>query len=241
MAERQGEVGGGVGPAAGTARPAADGGVGPATVGTATGVTVAPTPDAPPPAGLLAGRRFLEVRFGGSGGQGVILMGVILALAATRDHRHVIQTQSYGPEARGGYSRSDVIISSRPVDYPQLLGIDLLVALSDEAAQRYAGMVKSAGVCIYDSEMVPDPPAFPCDTYGIPFTQLAVEQTGKAQTANILTLGAVVGLTGVVSEDSLEKAVLSLVPKGSEEVNAKAMRFGLGLSAQEWRRRPSLG
>src|SRR3989304_3464668 len=78
------------------------------------------------PAGLLAGRRFLEVRFGGSGGQGVILMGVILALAATRDHRHVIQTQSYGPEARGGYSRSDVIISSRPVDYPELQDIDIL-------------------------------------------------------------------------------------------------------------------
>ena len=231
MAERQGEVGGGVGPAAGTARPAADGGVGPAAAGGAR-----PAADRATAAGLLAGRRFLEVRFGGSGGQGVILMGVILALAATRDHRHVIQTQSYGPEARGGYSRSDVIISSRPVDYPQLLGIDLLVALSDEAAHRYAGMLKPAGVCIYDSEMVPDPPAFPCETFGIPFTQLALEQTGKAQTANILTLGAVVGLTGVVSEGSLEKAVLSLVPKGSEEVNAKAMRFGLGLSAQEWRR-----
>lgn len=233
MVEPQGAMDGIAGKRAGGGAGSAPGGAHARGVGPAPATAAR----APAPAGLLAGRCFLEVRFGGSGGQGVILMGVILALAATRDHRHVIQTQSYGPEARGGYSRSDVIISSRPVDYPQLLGIDLLVALSDEAAQRYAGMLKSAGVCIYDSEMVPDPPAFPCDTYGIPFTQLAVEQTGRAQTANILTLGAVVGLTGVVSEDSLEKAVLSLVPKGSEEVNVQAMRFGLGLSAQEWRRR----
>lgn len=184
----------------------------------------------------LAERDFLEVRFGGSGGQGVILMGVILAVAATRDHRQVVQTQSYGPEARGGYSRSDVIISRYPVDYPQLMGIDLLVALSDEAAHRYTGMLKKQAVFIFDSEMVPDPPPVAADTYGIPFTKLAVEQTGKAQTANILTLGAVVGLTGVVSTDSLEKAVLSMVPRGTEEANRRALYYGLGLTAEEWRR-----
>ncbi len=69
-------------------------------------------------AGLLADRDLVEVRFGGSGGQGVILMGVILAMAATRDHRYVVQTQSYGPEARGGYSRSDVIISRQACRLP---------------------------------------------------------------------------------------------------------------------------
>lgn len=184
----------------------------------------------------FAGRDFVEVRFGGSGGQGVILMGVILAVAATRDHRHVVQTQSYGPEARGGYSRSDVIISSRPVDYPQLLGIDLLVALSDEAAHRYVLALRAAGVFLFDSDEVRDPPLVPGPTYGIPFTRLALEVTGRAQTANILTLGSVVGLTGVVSVPSLERSVLGMVPPGTEELNLAAMRRGLGLSGDEWRR-----
>ncbi|MCZ7663346.1 MAG: 2-oxoacid:acceptor oxidoreductase family protein [Thermoleophilia bacterium] len=176
------------------------------------------------------------MRFGGSGGQGVILMGVILAVAATRDHRQVVQTQSYGPEARGGYSRSDVIIARSPVDYPQLIGLDLLVALSDEAAHRYGGLLRPGGVFIFDSEMVPDPPALKRASFGIPFTKLALEETGRAQTANILTLGAVAGLTGVVSQASLEKAVLSMVPPGTEEVNLKALGCGLGLVAEEWRR-----
>lgn len=191
-------------------------------------------------AGLLAGREFVEVRFGGSGGQGVILMGVILAVAATRDHRYVIQTQSYGPEARGGYSRSDVIISNRPVDYPQLLGIDLLVVLSDEAAHHYVPALRATGIFLFDSDEVRDPPLVPGATYGVPFTRLALEVTGRAQTANILTLGAVVGLTGVVGAASLEQSVLGMVPPGTEELNVAAMRRGLELSGEEWRRESAL-
>jgi 2-oxoglutarate ferredoxin oxidoreductase subunit gamma len=205
-------------------------------VGPLTGAAAAPT--ATPTtasARLLAGRDFVEVRFGGSGGQGVILMGVILAVAATRDHRHVIQTQSYGPEARGGYSRSDVIISSLPVDYPQLLGIDLLVALSAEAVHRYSGMLRRSGVFIFDADEVPDPQPVSCPGYGVPFTRLAREVTGRAQTANILTLGAVVGLTGVVSAASLEQSVLGMVPAGTEEPNLTALHRGLGLQTDEWR------
>jgi len=184
--------------------------------------------------GLLAGREFTEVRFGGSGGQGVILVGVILAMAATRDHRFVVQTQSYGPEARGGYSRSDVIVSDRPIDYPELLGIDLLVALSQESATGYLRMLRPDGVLIYDSENVVEPPAFPGMRFGIPFTRLAVEETGRRQTTNILTLGAVIGITGVVSVGSLKKAVSGMVPAGTEEINGKALARGLGLDTAEY-------
>lgn len=187
-------------------------------------------------AGPLAGRDFVEVRFGGSGGQGVILMGVILAVAATRDHRYVIQTQSYGPEARGGYSRSDVIISDRHIDYPELLGIDLLVALSDEAAHHYVPALRATGIFLFDSDEVRDPPLVCGVTYGVPFTRLALEVTGRAQTANIVTLGTVVGLTGVVGAASLEQSVLGMVPPGTEELNLAAMRRGLELSGEEWRR-----
>jgi len=189
-----------------------------------------------PRAGLLAARDFLEVRFGGSGGQGVILMGVILAMAATRDHRFVVQTQSYGPEARGGYSRSDVIIADRQVDYPELQGIDLLVVLSQEAADVYAHLLRRDGVLIYDSENVAEPPSFAGAAFGVPFLRLATEETGRRQTANILALGAVVGITGVVSVKSLRKAVMGVVPAGTQEVNGKALARGLALNAGEWRK-----
>jgi len=185
--------------------------------------------------GPLAERGFIEVRFGGSGGQGVILMGVVLAVAATRDRRQVVQTQSYGPEARGGYSRSDVIIADQAIDYPQLLGIDLLVALSGEAAGKYRGLLRPDGVFIFDSEQVPVPPAFAGERFGVPFTSLALEVTGRAQTANMLTLGAVVGLTGIVTPDSLERAVTGMVPPGTEEINLQAVRAGLSVEAAGYR------
>lgn len=191
--------------------------------------------------GLLADRDFVEIRFGGTGGQGVILMGVILAMAATRDHRQVVQTQSYGPEARGGYSRSDVVISDRSIDYPQLADVDLLVALSQQSASGYLGMLRPNGVFIYDSEKVEQPPAFPGESFGVPFTRLATEETGRAQTANVLTLGAVVSITGVVSIDSLEKAVMEMVPKGTEEVNNRALARGLAIVAADATSIPDAG
>jgi 2-oxoglutarate ferredoxin oxidoreductase subunit gamma len=189
--------------------------------------------------GILASRELVEVRFGGSGGQGVILMGVILAMACTRDHRYVVQTQSYGPEARGGYSRSDVIIADAPIDYPEIERADLLVALSQAAADEYIGVLRPDGVLVYDSENVGALPSFPGDKFGIPFTRLAREETGRAQTANILTLGAVAGITGVVTTESLRKAVLAMVPAGTEDMNGKALARGLALDAVEWRSAPA--
>jgi len=159
-------------------------------------------------------------------------MGVILALAATRDHRHVVQTQSYGPEARGGYSRSDVVISSTPVDYPELQDIDILVALSQEAALRYAPLLGRRGLFVYDEDEVSGAAAWRSPTViGLPFARLALEETGRAQTTNIVALGAVCGLTRVVSEQALENAVASLVPAGTTDLNLRALRRGLEAGA----------
>lgn len=194
----------------------------------------ADTAPAPERAGLLAARDFIEVRFGGSGGQGVILMGVVLAMAVARDHRYVVQTQSYGPEARGGYSRSDVIISDRPIDYPELERADLLITLSQDAVNEYARLLRPDGILIYDSENVTELPPFKGSSFGVPFTRLAVEETGRQQTTNILTLGVVTGITGVVSVESLRKAVGGMVPAGTEEVNGKALNRGLALGPAEW-------
>jgi 2-oxoglutarate ferredoxin oxidoreductase subunit gamma len=189
---------------------------------------------APARTGLLADRNFIEVRFGGSGGQGVLLMGVVLAVAANHDHRCVVQTETYGPEARGGSSRSDVIISDQLIDYPKLDSADLLLALSVPAAHSYIKSLRRTGVFIYDSGLIEQPPAFPGTTIGVPFSRLAKEEIGRVQTANSLALGAVVGLTGIVSVDSLRKAIIEAVPAGTEEINAKALARGLQAAA-EWR------
>ena len=185
-------------------------------------------------AGLLADRDFLEVRIGGSGGQGVVLMGIILATAANYDGRSVVQTESYGPEARGGYSRSDVIIANDPIDYPKLVQADLLVALSQEAANAYVEGLSKEGVFIYDSDNVTTPPHFAGTTIGVPFTSLAKEETGRVQTTNVLALGAVVGITGIVSVESIHQAVIEEVPPGTQELNGRALARGLAVDRTEW-------
>lgn len=184
--------------------------------------------------GLLADRDFVELRFGGSGGQGVVLMGIILATAANHDGRCVVQTESYGPEARGGYSRSDVIISSGPIDYPKLDDADLLVALSQDSAQGYVKSLRRDGVLIYDSENVKTPPTFAGTSFGIPLTLWAVEETGRVQTTNVVALGAVARITGVVSIPSLQEAVSEAVPAGTQEVNLRALAKGLAVDPSEW-------
>jgi 2-oxoglutarate ferredoxin oxidoreductase subunit gamma len=184
--------------------------------------------------GILADLDFVEIRFGGSGGQGVVLMGIILATAANYDGRCVVQTESYGPEARGGYSRSDVIISSEPVDYPKIIQADLLLALSQDSAQAYVDTLRTNGVLMYDSEKVTDPPLFRGRVVALPFTRMAVEETGRVQTANVLALGAAVAVTGVVSVGSIRRAVLEEVPAGTAEVNGRALNRGLAVEATEY-------
>lgn len=187
-----------------------------------------------PRVGLLADRDFVEVRLGGSGGQGVVLMGIILATAANHDGRCVVQTESYGPEARGGYSRSDVIIAGGPIDYPKLDNADLLVALSQDSAQGYVKTLRRNGIFIYDREIVKAPPAFAGTTIGLPFMQWAKEETGRIQATNVVALGAVARITGIVSILSLQEAVSEAVPAGTSEVNLKALGRGLAVDPGDW-------
>jgi 2-oxoglutarate ferredoxin oxidoreductase subunit gamma len=165
-----------------------------------------------------------EIRLAGEGGQGMILAGVILAEAALRDGLNVVQTQSYGPEARGGASRSEVVISSARVDYPKVLEADLLLCMSQEACDRFAGHVKADGLTVVDTTNVLRAPGG--DVLGVPITQLAREATGRAITASIAGLALVCGLAEVVSRPALEAAVTARVPAGTEELNLKAVAAG---------------
>jgi len=169
-----------------------------------------------------------EIILSGKGGQGLILAGIILAeAAAIYEGLHVVQTQSYGPEARGGASKSEVIISDEPIDFPKVTCADIVVALSQEACDSYSGMLKKGGILIVDEDEVKRIPEVEGRVYRIPFTRMAVEELGKAIVTNIITLGALIGLTNILSPESVMKAIENRTPKGTEEMNRKAFEVGL--------------
>ena len=170
-----------------------------------------------------------ELRLSGTGGQGLILAGIILAEAALLDGKLAIQSQSYGPEARGGASKSEVIISDKAIHFPKVTNPGLPLAMIQEAAQKYSHDLTSAGILVTDSLFVKTLPAHTGKVYELPITHTAKEVLGKALFANIIALGAIVQLTGIVSEESIIKAVLNRVPKGTEEINKKAIKLGMEL------------
>jgi 2-oxoglutarate ferredoxin oxidoreductase subunit gamma len=167
----------------------------------------------------------MEIRLAGEGGQGMILAGIILAeAAAIYDNKNATQTQSYGPEARGGASKSEVVISQAEIDYPEVITADVLVAMSQEACDKYASNLKKDGLLIVDQERVGRVPSN--RAIKVPITRLAQEASGKSITANVVALGVLVGLTNVVSRQAITQAVSARAPKGTEEMNKSALSAG---------------
>lgn len=180
-----------------------------------------------------------EIRLCGSGGQGLILAGVILAeAAALHDGKNAVQTQSYGPESRGGFSSSVVIISNEDIDYPKATKVDVLLALTQQAANMYAENIKDEGILIIDDEMVRDIPMGKYRVYRLPIIQIAKTQLGKVIVANIVALGAIVGLTKVVSTEAIKKALFSKIPKGTERLNLSALEAGIELALEAYDKVP---
>lgn len=168
-----------------------------------------------------------EIRLAGRGGQGQILAGIILAEAALEAGLNAVQTQSYGPESRGGASRAEVIISDQEIDYPKLQNPDILLAMSPEAVEEYSADIVDEGLILVDSSLVDVNPDAGARIYRLPITSMAEEKLGRAIVANIVALGALVGLTDVVPADALEAAVLARVPRGTEDLNRSALDLGL--------------
>jgi 2-oxoglutarate ferredoxin oxidoreductase subunit gamma len=167
-----------------------------------------------------------EVRLAGEGGQGMILAGVILAeAAAVYDGLNAVQTQSYGPEARGGASRSEVIIARGEIDYPKVMAADLLLCMSQEACDKFYPQVKEDGCIVVDSAHVRRLPSH--RAIAVPITQIAEKVTGRQITASMVALGVISGLTGMVTRKALERAIVERVPAGTEEMNLKALAAGL--------------
>ena len=178
-----------------------------------------------------------EIRLSGTGGQGLVLAGIILAEAAgIYEEKHVVQTVSYGPAARGGTSRADVVISDREIDFPKAMGLDILLAMSQMACDESSAELKSSGILVVDSQLVTQV-AFP-RVVKLPFTRIAREKCGREQMANIVALGALSKIipampagVGIVTTESLEAAVLERIPKGTEKLNQQA--FAEGIKAVE--------
>jgi len=173
-----------------------------------------------------------EIRLSGSGGQGLVTAGIILAEAVgLHPDRFVCQSQSYGPEARGGASKSEVIVSDEEIDYPKAIKPDVLLAVNQSACDTYPFDLKPGGTLIVDATLVKQLPT--TRAAAIPFTRIARTEIGREGVANIVALGALTAITKVVPRKSLEEAVLSRVPAGTEEMNREALQAGIK-AARRW-------
>ena len=169
-----------------------------------------------------------EVRIAGFGGQGVILAGIVLGhAAAVYEGKKAVQTQSYGAETRGGAARSEVVISSDKIDYPSVISADITITMSQESFEKYGTDVKPRSALFVDADLVSNLPAAAGATiYRVAATKIAAEEFKKTLVANMVMLGAVSAVTRVVGLQSLERSVGQVAPKGSVDMNLRAMNRG---------------
>lgn len=174
-----------------------------------------------------------EVRLSGEGGQGLVLAGKILATAAAiHAGLNATQSQSYGPEARGGASRSEVIISDDDIDFPKATSVDLLLALTQQSYDSYRHDLRRDGVVVIDSAAVKSLGGINARVVSAPISTIAVEKLGRALFTNLVALGVVIGASNVVPVEAVRSAIAAIVPKGTEEKNLKAFELGL---AEAWK------
>ncbi len=156
-----------------------------------------------------------------------MLAGVILGRAAAiYDGKNATQAQSYGPEARGGACKSEVVISETEIDYPKVENPDMIGVMCQEAYDKYVDDIKPGGIVIYDPDMVPKTkPMKGIKVYTVPTMRIA-EQTGRKIVANMVMVGAATAATGIVSQQAVEKTIEKLVPRGTEKLNISAFKAG---------------
>jgi 2-oxoglutarate ferredoxin oxidoreductase subunit gamma len=172
-----------------------------------------------------------RIVFSGSGGQGVITAAIILAEAAVLHEGLIaVQSQSYGPEARGGASRSDVIIADTEIRYPKVIQPNILVCLTQEAYNKYAGLVRPNGLLLTDSHYVKEERTTDAKQVELPMYKSVMDKIGRPVVFNICMLGALVGLMPLVKVDSLTRVLESRIPPGFLDLNKQALELGLKLA-----------
>jgi 2-oxoglutarate ferredoxin oxidoreductase subunit gamma len=164
------------------------------------------------------------VRFAGFGGQGIIKAGEILGLAAIADGKRALQNQSYGSSARGGLCTSDITISAGEIYEIEPEVFDVLVVLSQDSCDAFLGAVSPGGIVIYEQELV-RAPATP-RAYPIAATRIAAQELGRQIVTNMVMLGCCAAVTELVRRSALEQTVAQSVPRGTEELNLRAIAAG---------------
>lgn len=169
-----------------------------------------------------------NVRLSGKGGQGILLAGIILAEAGMNDGLNVVQSQTYGPQARLGASKTEVILSSKPIAFPEVDSPDLWICLSVEAFEKHGAAFNKGGILVLDERVAREKPSSEATVFPILAT---AAEAGDVIAANMVALGAVTALTGIVSRDSLLRAVEARVKAAYLELNRRALERGFALAA----------
>ncbi len=171
----------------------------------------------------------IEVLIVGIGGMGIVLAGRILSRAAAiYEGKEVVQTQSYGAEARGTAARSEIIISNEKINYPRVRRCDILVAMSQEGLEKYLSLLKEDGVLVYEKYLVKKiPTSKRLKVLGVPAIEIAEKRVRNRLAANVVIISAMSCFTGLISKNSLKKAIVDIVPKAMREVNLKAVEEGI--------------
>jgi len=168
--------------------------------------------------------------FSGSGGQGVITAAILLAEAAVLYENLVaVQSQSYGPEARGGATRSDIIIADSEIHFPKVFQPNVLVCLTQMAYNKFSSIIRPGGLLITDTRFVKTERKVDARQRELPMYQAVMEKVGKPIVFNICMLGAVISLTGLVKAESIMRVLQSRIPKGFWEMNRQALQLGVDL------------
>ena len=169
-----------------------------------------------------------EIRFGGSGGQGMMLLGDIFAAAVGGlGNQEVVLTRSYGPEARGGACRSELIIDDDPINYPAVRKPNFVLAMSQEACDKYHGDMDPEGILLVEPKFVKKLPKGIQHVYSIPMTDIAINVTGKALAANVVAIGAIAALGRFADLSLVKQAVLAHFKPALRASNDKAFDAGV--------------
>ena len=168
----------------------------------------------------------IGIRLAGSGGQGIILCSIILADAALMGGSFSAQSQSYGPEARGGTCKAEVVVSDAPIDFPKVESSDFMLALTQASLNKYLPFAKPGSIVIIDKSMEMPETADKYHVYSLPILSTAQDTLKRPMVANIVAAGAINACLKLVDIETLEKAVLKNVPAGTEELNRLAMVLG---------------
>jgi 2-oxoglutarate ferredoxin oxidoreductase subunit gamma len=174
-----------------------------------------------------------EVALGGFGGQGIVLAGYIIGQAASIfDNKNAVLIQDYGPEARGGACRAQVVIEEKPISYPFMENPSVLAIMSQEAYTKYVPSLRKGAPLLIDSSLVKVDNPGDFKLYCVPATAIA-QELGRTAVANIVMLGFLTAITKITTPIAMKKAVVASVPKGTEDLNMKAFERGYACGLEQ--------